>query len=198
MGAIFDLAHTAVLALDCQAGVISVYAKPQDEFIARTSHLLDSARSARIPVIHVQVGFRPGLPEVTDRNKFMAAIKASKPHQEFFQGPSGAIHPALGPKPDDIVVTKHRINAFASTDLEMILRAREVHTLILFGISTSGVVLSTLLHASDSDYRIVVIEDCCADLDKELHSALFQRFFPSRADVTTAEAFVAGIQNPGA
>ena len=197
MGVTFDLAHTAVLALDCQAGVVSVYAKPQDEFISRASHLLDAARGAEILIIHVQVGFRPGLPEVTERNKFMAAIKASKPHQEFFQGASGAIHRALGPKPDDIVIVKHRINAFTGTDLDLILRAKEIHTVIVFGISTSGVVLSTLLQASDSDYHVIVIQDCCADLDTELHSALIGRLFPARADVMTAETFVASIQNPG-
>ena len=37
----------------------------------------------------------------------------------------------------------------------MILRAREIHTIVLFGIATSGVVLSTLLLASDADYRLV-------------------------------------------
>jgi nicotinamidase-related amidase len=66
----------------------------------------------------------------------------------------------------------------------------------LFGIATSGVVLSTLLDASDSDYRIVVIKDCCADLDSELHSALIDRLFPQRADVLTSGEFEA-ILKPG-
>jgi nicotinamidase-related amidase len=48
----------------------------------------------------------------------------------------------------------------------------------MFGIATSGVVLSTLLEASDADYGLFVIEDCCADLDIELHSALIKRLFP--------------------
>jgi len=48
--------------------------------------------------------------------------------------------------------------------------AKEIETIVLFGIATSGVVLSTLLEASDADYRLVVIEDCCADLDAELHA----------------------------
>jgi len=84
-------------------------------------------------------------------------------------GSSGAIHPALGPEPDDILVTKHRVSGFAGTDLELLLRAKEIETIVLFGIATSGVVLSTLLQAGDADYRIVVIADCCADQDEELH-----------------------------
>ena len=72
----------------------------------------------------------------------------------------------------------------------MLLRANGIDTLVLFGIATSGVVLSTILEASDADYRLFVIADCCADLDPVLHDALIERLFPKRADVVTAQAFV--------
>jgi nicotinamidase-related amidase len=185
----FDLPHTALLAMDCQTGVVSVYAKSQDDFIMRASAALRAARTAGMLIVQVQVGFRPGLPEVSGHNKLFAAIKSSKPHQEFFQGSSGAIHPALGPEPADIIVTKHRVSAFVGTDLEMLLRANQIETIILFGIATSGVVLSTLLQASDADYRLVVIADCCADRDVELQRTLLERFFPTRAEVITTEEF---------
>jgi|GEM_PF-6092064 len=64
---------------------------------------------------------------------------------------------------DESVITKHRVNAFAGTDLDMILRANEIYTLKLLGIATSEVVLSTLLHARDADYRLFVLKDCCTD-----------------------------------
>ena len=156
----------------------------------RASSVLRAARALGMLVVHVQVGFRPGLPEMSSRNKLLGAIKSSKQHQEFFQGSSGAIHPALGPEPTDIIVTKRRVSAFVGTDIEMILRANEIDSIVLFGIATSGVVLSTLLEANDKDYRLVVIADCCADRDAELHTALLDRLFPSRADVITAADFV--------
>jgi nicotinamidase-related amidase len=187
----FDPAHTAVLAMDCQTGIVSVYSTSQDEFITRASSVLKAARALEMLVVQVQVGFRPGLPEVSGRNKFFDAIKSSKPHQEFFQGSSGAIHPALGPEPADIIVTKHRVSAFVGTDLDMLLRANEIETIVLFGIATSGVVLSTLLQASDADYRLVVISDCCVDRDMDLHVALLDRLFPARAEVITAKDFMA-------
>jgi len=192
----FEPRQTAVLAMDCQNGIVSVYTKPESEVITRASNVLNASRDAGITVIHVQVGFRPGLPEVSDRNKVFGAVKASKPHQDFFQGSSGAIHSALGPKPEDIIVTKSRISAFTGTDLDMILRTKEIDTVVLFGISTSGVALSPLLDACDADYRVVVIEDCCADLDVELHSALMRLLFPKRADVMSAEDFVAELGKP--
>jgi nicotinamidase-related amidase len=187
----FDPAHTAVLAMDCQTGIVSLYSKSQDEFIKRASGVLKAARALEMLVIQVQVGFRPGLPEMSSRNKILGGIKSSKPHQEFFQGSSGAIHPGLGPEPTDIILTKHRVSAFVGTDLDMLLRANEIETIVLFGIATSGVVLSTLLQASDADYRLVVISDCCEDRDMDLHVALLDRFFPTRAEVITAEDFMA-------
>jgi len=146
-------------------------------------------------VVHVQVGFRPGLPEISGRNKLFAGIKSSSQRQKLFEGAAGAINPALGPEADDIVVTKHRVSAFAGTDLEMLLRAKDVDTLVLFGVATSGVVLSTLLHACDADDHLVVIADCCADLDAELHGALLTRLFPQRATVVTAGEFVQALQS---
>jgi nicotinamidase-related amidase len=68
----------------------------------------------------------------------------------------------------------------------MILRAKEIDTLVLFGIATSGVVLSTLLDAVDADYRAIVIKDCCADQDADVHSVLLEKVFPRRGTVMTS------------
>jgi nicotinamidase-related amidase len=72
----------------------------------------------------------------------------------------------------------------------MILRANDIETLVLFGIATSGVVLSTLLQAADADYRLVVIKDCCADLDPDLHNCLLDKLFPKQAHVLAATEFL--------
>jgi nicotinamidase-related amidase len=72
----------------------------------------------------------------------------------------------------------------------MILRAKDVDTLVMFGIATNGVVLSTVLHAADADYRVVVIKDCRGDLDAEVHACLVDRVFPRRGTVLTAGEFL--------
>jgi nicotinamidase-related amidase len=191
----FDHARSAVLSMDCQAGIVSIYVKQPAGFLGRAASVLERSRGVGMKVIHVQVGFRPKLPEVGTRNPLFTAIKNSAQHQKLFQGALGAIHPAVAPQDDDIVVTKHRVNAFIGTDLEMILRANDIDTLILFGIATSGVVLSTVLHAADADYRVVVIQDCCADLEPELHTCLVGKVFPRQGPVISAgeylEAFAA-------
>jgi len=182
-----DLSRAALLSMDLQSVIVSHYTKGCDDFLPRIAEVQNWARNRGMTVIHVQVGFRPGLPEVGSRNPLFAAIKNSAQWQQMFQGPAGAIHPAVAPEGEDIVITKHRIGAFAGTDLDMILRAREIDTLVLMGIATSGVVLATLLQAGDSDYRVVVVKDCCADQDGEVHACLTGKVFARLATVISAE-----------
>jgi nicotinamidase-related amidase len=186
--------RTAVLTMDLQRTIVSIYTKDRPDLIARAADVLNEARKAGMMIIHVRVGFRPKLPEVSSNNQLFAAIKSSPQHQAIFEGPAGEIDPGVGLQSGDITVVKHRVSAFAGTDLEMILRAKGIDTLVLFGIATSGVVLSTLLEASDADYRLMVIEDCCADRDAALHSCLVEKLFPSRAAVLTASEFLGSLQ----
>ena len=172
--------------MDLQTAIVSIYTKGEQDLLTRAASVLKSARDHRLSVFHVQVGFRPGLPEVSSRNPLFSAIKNSVQHQQMFQGPAGAIHPAVAPQSEDIIITKHRISAFTGTDLDMILRARDIETLILFGIATSGVVLSTLLHAIDADYRLIVVKDCCTDADAEIHRCLVEKVLPRLATVLNA------------
>ncbi len=192
----FDPARAALLCMDYQSAIVSIYAANQkEELLSRAASVLREARRAGMRVIYVQVGFRPNLPEVSSRNLLLRAIKESPQHQQIFQGTAGAIHPTIAPEDDDIVVTKHRISSFVGTDLEMVLRANEIDTLILFGIATSGVVLATLLQAADADYRLYVIRDCCADLDPELHACLLDKLFVKLSRVISASEFTAALRS---
>lgn len=185
---------TAVLSMDLQTSIVSIYTKDSPDLVNRAADVLREARRLGMTVIHVRVGFRPGLPEVSPQNALFAGIKNSAQHQALFEGAAGEIHPGVAPQAGDIVVVKHRVSAFAGTDLEMILRANGIDILVLFGIATSGVVLSTLLEASDADYRLLVIENCCADLDATLHSCLAEKLFPRRAAVMTATEFIGALR----
>jgi nicotinamidase-related amidase len=75
----------------------------------------------------------------------------------------------------------------------MVLRANGVETLVLAGIATSGVVASTIRHAADADYRLVVVSDCCADPDPEVHRVLTEKVFGRPATVTTAETVIGAL-----
>jgi nicotinamidase-related amidase len=181
-----DPKHTAMLSMDLQAGIVSIYTR-NDELVTRAGALLQNGRAAGLTIVHVKVGFRAGLPEIHPRNVMLGAIKDSPAHQKLFTGEAGAIHEAVAPFEDEPVVTKSRVSAFAGTDLELLLRANEIDTLVLFGIATSGVVLSTALTAADADYRLFIVKDCCADLDDVVHTCLIEKIFPRFATVVTSE-----------
>jgi nicotinamidase-related amidase len=189
----FDPKRSALLSMDLQAGIVSMYVKDEG-IIPRVAGVIERARGAGLTIVHVKVGFRPNVPEANPRNRFLSALKASPRHQEFFQGESGAIHPALTPAAGDLVVTKSRIGAFAGTDLDLLLRAQGIDTLILLGVATSGVVLSTFLVAVDADYEVLVINDCCADLEAELHQTLLEKHFPRFGSVLSASEFQKMLQ----
>ena len=158
----------ALLVMDMQGGIVTRYVQGED-FFTSVHTALDAARAASIPVIYVTVGFRPGSPEISPRNKIFAATKQ---RQSSSSVPMNImeIHPAIAPQPTDIVVTKRRVSAFSGSDLEVVLRAQDISHLVLCGIATSGVVLSTLREAADKDYQLTVLADCCVDGDEEVQA----------------------------
>jgi nicotinamidase-related amidase len=181
-----DLKRAALLSMDLHSSIVPIYTQSDPGYITRVASVLRAARERGMRILHVQVGFRPGMPEVSERNVLFAAVKSNPQWQQLFLGQGGVLHPAAAPLGDEVIITKHRGSAFTGTDLEMILRANDIETLILLGIATTGVVLATLLHAADADYRLVVVGDCCADRDPELHTALIDRYFPRLATVIDA------------
>ena len=186
-----DRDHTAVLIMDYQQDIVSSVAAHQPQLLERAAAVLSGARLAGVPVIYVVVRFRPGYPEVSDRNVLFRGLKAAG---RLGEGAPGAeIHAQVAPQPTEVIVTKRRVGAFATTDLESVLRAHEVTCLVLLGIATSGVVLSTVRWAADADYALIVLEDGCADADEEVHRVLMQKVFPRQATVVPSQAFLQAL-----
>jgi len=101
------------------------------------------------------------------------------------------VHPDVAPAAGEVTVIKRRVSAFAGSDLQVVLSAFGISHLVLTGISTSGVVLSTTREAADKDYRITILADCCADRDEEVHRVLTTKIFLNQADVLTAAEWIA-------
>ena len=174
--------NTALLVMDMQVGILGNFPGAA-ALIGKVAKAIAHARSKHIPVIYVVVGFRNGAPEVSLNNKSFGAGKERFAGMDMTQFMK--VHAGLEPREDEVVVTKRRVSAFTGSDLEVILRAYGTQHLVLTGIATSGVVLSTLIEAADKDYRMTVIEDCCADGDEEVHRVLTTKIFSKRADVLT-------------
>ncbi|HTB07440.1 MAG TPA: isochorismatase family cysteine hydrolase [Bacteroidia bacterium] len=176
--------NTALLVMDMQVGIVPMLPNP-GEILSNVKKAIENARSKKIPVIYVVVGFRQGMPEVSSNNKGFTASKSrmvTGNMNEFMK-----VHPDITPMEGDITVTKRRVSSFTGSDLEVVLRSFGVQHIVLSGISTSGVVLSTTREAADKDYKITILSDCCADGDEEVHRVLTTKVFLRQADVVTLE-----------
>ena len=176
--------NTALLVMDMQTAILNNL--PETTALkSNVAKAIAAARDAKIPVIYVVVGFRPGMQEISPRNKTFSASKArmSGGDMNAFM----AIDPSVAPQQDDLVVTKRRVSAFAGSDLEVVLRALDVKALVLTGVSSSGVVLSTTREAADKDFGLTILSDCCADGDEEVHRVLMTKVFARQADVLTVD-----------
>lgn len=181
---------TVLLVMDVQRGIVERFSG-DGGYLPRLAGAIGAARAAGIPVIYVVVGFRPGYPEVSARNKSFSTVASAG---RFAAGdPSAEIHPAVAPGDGDLIVTKRRVSAFAGSDLDVLLRGAGANALVLAGISTSGVVLSTVRQAADLDYGITVLADACADPDAEVHRVLTEKVFPRQALVTSTDEWIAGL-----
>jgi nicotinamidase-related amidase len=180
-----------LLLMDFQHGIVERLGVPS--VIDAADRAARAARAAGIPVMFVRVAFRPGYPEVAETNATFSAITAQAGDAYTQDHPLTQIHASLAPQDGEPVIVKRRVSAFTGSDLEVLLRAAGADTLVLAGISTSGVVLSTFRQAADLDYRLTVLADACADPDEEVHRVLTEKVFARHALVTTADEWIASL-----
>ncbi|MFC1968533.1 cysteine hydrolase family protein [Chloroflexota bacterium] len=167
----FDRSNTAVLIMDYQNRQLGNLSDAfRDELLKKANIVLAKARREGVPVIYVEVRRGERTPETE-------------------------IHSSVTPQPGEVVVTKSRVGPFSTTDLDAILKSKGIQTLVLMGISTRGVVLSTAKWAADIDYRVIILSDCCADQDDEVHRVLMEKVFPSfgQATVVTSLEFLKAL-----
>ena len=181
----------ALLVMDVQQGIVERFGDEDGGLLERLGSALEAARAAGVMVIYVRLAFRSGYPEISSANRSFAALSESGGFTD--DDPATQIHPAIAPRPGETVVVKKRVSAFSGSDLELVLRAKHVTSLVLTGISTSGVVLSTLREAADRDYRLLVLTDGCADRDPEVHRVLIEKVFPRQAEIASVAEWTARI-----
>lgn len=192
VGEIVDPAHTALLVVDMQNDECSPdgwFAQQGRDvshvaaIVAGVRQLIDVARAAGVPVVFIEQTTLP-------------ANRSDPPAWLYFKTRDGRARTdynldgtwgqetvaALGKQSTDIVVRKNRPSAFHLTNLDVILRAHGVQSVVICGNTTQGCVLATTLGASFHDYYTVLAEDCVQSLNQEQHEIAL-RFLRSRYDV---------------
>lgn len=185
--------QSALVVMDVQNGILERYPQKSEELLQRLSKAIATARQVGIEVFYVRVAFRANYPEVSTNNAFFSAIAGNG--DRFNEEASGTqIHSSIRPQSGEVVVTKRRVSAFAGSDFDVLLRAKNIKKLILSGISTSGVVLSTLRAASDLDFSLVVLKDACLDPDEEVHRVLTEKIFTRQAEVINVDDWISLVE----
>ena len=168
---------TALLVMDCQNDIIheegglapwgfAAQVKERN-LVGSIKGAIAASRQARIPVIYVTVVYRRDQSDVVENCGFFSAVKGIPVLEEGSWG--AAIHDELRPQPEDLLVVKKRISAFAGTPLELLLRSLGRTTLVLTGVATNFVIEGTARDACDAGYQVIILEDCCAAGSEEMH-----------------------------
>ncbi len=157
--------------------------------LPRCQAFLETVRELDVLVVHIET---ITLPDGQSDSPSWLRTKGTMLGSDFFlEGTWGAeFSPEVAPLPGEPVVRKHRSSAFHNTDLDLILRANGVETVVVIGEQTPGCIEATYRDAAYHDYYNVLIEDCVAAFDPEQHEAsiLIQR---RRHDVCLAEEAIA-------
>ncbi|AJC19591.1 isochorismatase family cysteine hydrolase [Pandoraea pulmonicola] len=173
--------RTALIVMHYQTDIMKLFPSVAPTLLANTRRLCDAARAKGVGIYFAKLHFEPGYPEVSARNKNGQGIK------QLGLFVDDRISPELAQRPDEPLIVAHRASVFFGTDLQVRLCAKGIDTLILVGIASTGVMFSTVAHASDADYRLFTVKDCCYDPDEVVHERLFATSFETRTTVLSLD-----------
>ena len=174
--------HNAVAAVMDKTGML-----------ANTVALVDAARAAGVTVMHAPITFAPGHGELS-RHPY-GILKGVVDGNAFVKGTWGAaIVEDLTPAEDDILIEgKRGLDTFASTNLDFILRARGISTVLLAGFLTNCCVESTMRSAYENGYRVVTLTDCTAATSAEEHDNAIAYDYPMFSLPTESARVIAAL-----
>ena len=175
-----DPKRTALLVMDFQQGIVQRM-PGKEALLERVRTAIADVRDHGGTIGYIRVAFTEEDWAAIPATAMFA--RAGQDRAMHHEDPATAIHDAVAPEPGDIVVRKTRVGAMSTTDLDRQLRDRGIDTLVLAGLSTSGVVLSTVVEATDRDYKLYVLSDGTDDPDAEARDFLLGKVFPRRAEV---------------
>ncbi|WP_329166729.1 cysteine hydrolase [Streptomyces sp. NBC_01267] len=167
---------TALIIGDIQQGITSNYPFAR-RVVPPLTELLPRARAAGALVVFVHFALRSNGTDLPPDNALFRTFHEAG--DTFHEGSAGT-EIALPVADEDVVVVKRRASAFAGTDLDLVLRASGVTSLVIAGVATSAMVAATCYDAADRGYQVTVLRDGCADGDAAMHDFFMDAVFPSR------------------
>lgn len=177
-----DPKRTAILAIDFENDIVD--STPGVEpVIENASHMLDGGRQCHIPILFIKVCFDTEYRDAPPKSPLFQMVKQKGILRGGTRGTE--IHSRLHPRPDEPVLAKTCINPFLTTNLQQRLNSLGVDTLIIMGLWTNYAVESTVRHASDMGYGVIVLRDACASNAPENHEFTINNILPTLAVVSS-------------
>lgn len=134
--------------------------------VPRLIRLIEEARRIALPIIYIKTTHS----EWTDSPSWIYRKSQEKALTTCREGSWGAeFYDGISPRPDERVVIKHRYSAFINTDLNTVLKAKGIESVLVTGVATNVCVETTARDAYMFDYYVTLVIDCAAAYDARLH-----------------------------
>jgi nicotinamidase-related amidase len=190
---------TAIIAIDFQHDIVGADGAFAPLFhteakragiIASAARLLGDARAAGVKIAYSTATFQPGYPELVANIPVLSRVAEL---QCLVDGTAGAaIVEAVAPHDNDIVLTHPRVSCFHGTQLDVVLRAAGIDTVVLTGIATNLAVESTARSAADLGYRTLVVSDACSTTSESAHNASLESLM-MLAEIVPTDGLLAAL-----
>jgi nicotinamidase-related amidase len=194
-------ARCAVVTMEMQRGVIGdmsamtdlVAVADRDQIVERTVTLLDAARGVGVAVVHCLAGFR-GDRAGTPLNAPLIRSLLREPTHLLIGTPAVDLVPELGQEPSDLTSLRmHGVSPFGGTDLDGLLRALGVHSLVVTGVSVNLGIPGLAIEAVNLGYEVIVARDAVTGVGDEYVEDVFANTIRLIAQVATVEEIVAAL-----
>jgi len=192
-------AHTAVLTMELQRGVVGSSAKipmladevARTGLLERAGTICRAARAAGARVVHCTAEFRPDAAGSAENAPLLHHLAKSGPHP-IMGTEAASVVPELGPEPSDLVSPRlHGLTPFPGTELDAMLRNLGITTVVALGVSANVGIPGLVMGAVDRGYRVVVVTDAIAGIPRAYTAQMIEHTLAQLATRLTTDEVIA-------
>ncbi len=195
LAALVRPAHTAIITSEVQNGVVgersalpALAEAAAAEMLPSLERLLPAARTAGVQILHCTAYRRADGKGANHNARLFLGVR--KAPVALLPGSAEVeVLPALGPEPEDIVLTRtHGLSPMAGTDLDPVLRNLGISTLVVAGVSVNVAITNLVMDAVNRGYDVVLPRDAVCGLPQDYADAVIDKTLALLAAVTTTDA----------
>lgn len=137
-----------------------------EENLESALRIREQARSAGVPIIYTNVVYHE---DMSDAGVFYKKVKVLENMKRG--SPMGAWPKGLETADGELVISKQYPSAFFGTSLASTLASKQIDSVIITGLTTSGCIRASCIDACSHGFIPIVVADACGDRDDAPHQA---------------------------